>query len=115
MNNENFNLAAMIAKNAADEEEAIQGYYELMPLIMDKADQDVIKEIISDEKNHAMLLRKMMAKYDSNIPVATDDPSAPAATPSAPAAGDLSAPAAPLPPLPPLEPLTEPAQTASIS
>ncbi len=72
MNNENFNLAAEIAKNAADEESAIQGYYEILPKIMDKADQDVIKEIISDEKNHAMLLAKMMLKYDSNIVMAED-------------------------------------------
>jgi rubrerythrin len=72
MNNENFNLAAEIAKNAADEETAIQGYYEILPKIMDKADQDVIKEIISDEKNHAMLLAKMMLKYDSNIVMAED-------------------------------------------
>ncbi|MDR0979703.1 MAG: hypothetical protein LBM12_00910 [Candidatus Nomurabacteria bacterium] len=72
MNNENFNLAAEIAKNAADEETAIQGYYEILPKIMDKADQDIIKEIISDEKNHAMLLTKMMLKYDSNIIMAED-------------------------------------------
>jgi len=72
MNNENFNLAAEIAKNAADEETAIQGYYEILPKIMDKADQDIIKEIISDEKNHAMLLTKMMLKYDSNIVMAED-------------------------------------------
>jgi len=72
MNTENFVLAAELAALAADEEEAIQGYYAIMPKIMDKADQDTLKEIISDEKNHAMLLQKMMLKYDSNIAMAED-------------------------------------------
>ncbi|MCL2371290.1 ferritin-like domain-containing protein [Candidatus Saccharibacteria bacterium] len=72
MNNENFALASEIAKLLADEAEAIEGYYAIMPKIMDKADQDILKEIISDEKNHAMLLEKMMLKYDSNIAMAAD-------------------------------------------
>ncbi len=72
MNTENYELAALLAKNAADEETAIQGYYELLPKIMSAEDQAVIKEIISDEKNHQMLLTKMMLKYDSNIVMAED-------------------------------------------
>jgi len=69
---ENFSIAAAIAANNEDEHEAIKGYYELLELISDPADQDVIKEIISDEKNHAERLSNLALKYDSNIAAAED-------------------------------------------
>jgi rubrerythrin len=72
MNTENYELAALLAKNAADEQEAIQGYYELLPKIMGAEDIATIKEIISDEKNHAMKLAQMALKYDGNIVMAND-------------------------------------------
>ncbi len=72
MNSENYDLAVLLAKNAADEEEAIQGYYEMLPKVMSAEDQAVIREIISDEKNHAMKLTQMMLKYDGNIQMAQD-------------------------------------------
>ena len=68
----NYQVAAVIAANGADEWEAIEGYYKLLEMITDPEDADVIKEIISDEKNHKMLLTKMAMKYDSNIEVAED-------------------------------------------
>ncbi|MDR2063623.1 MAG: hypothetical protein LBQ02_02415 [Candidatus Nomurabacteria bacterium] len=72
MNEENYKIAALLAKNNADEEEAIQGYYELLEVMIDKNDKDIIREIVSDEKNHAHLLTEMMLKYDANIVEAED-------------------------------------------
>ena len=68
----NYQIAAEIAANGADEWVAIEGYYRLLEMITDPADADVIKEIISDEKNHKMLLTKMALKYDSGIVEAED-------------------------------------------
>jgi|LSQX01.1.fsa_nt_gb rubrerythrin len=68
----NFSIAAAIAANNEDEQEAIKGYYQLLELITDPADQAVIKEIISDEKNHSQLLNDMVLKYDTNIAAAED-------------------------------------------
>jgi rubrerythrin len=70
--NTNYKISAAIAANNADEQQAIQGYYQLLELITDPTDQATIKEIISDEKNHSDLLTKLVLKYDSNIPEAID-------------------------------------------
>ena len=63
------------AKNIADEAEAIEGYYPLLDELEaagDKEGADIVKEIISDEKNHLNLLQVIMAKHD-NIKIAADD------------------------------------------
>ena len=67
-----FNLAAEIAANLGDEAEAIEGYYRLLEVITDPGDQDILKEIISDEKNHMTLLKNLSLKYDTNIVEAED-------------------------------------------
>lgn len=72
MENTDYKVAAAIAANNEDEHEAIKGYYELLEVITDPADQAIIKEIISDEKNHSSLLTKLALKYDSNIIEAVD-------------------------------------------
>jgi rubrerythrin len=72
MQTTNYKIAAAIAANNEDEQEAIKGYYELLDLMTDPADQAVIKEIISDEKNHSDLLTHLVLKYDSNIAEAAD-------------------------------------------
>ncbi len=72
MENTNYKIAAAIAANNSDEQGAIQGYCELLELITDPADQAIVKEIISDEKNHSTLLTKLALKYDSNIVEAED-------------------------------------------
>lgn len=63
------------AKNIADEAQAIEGYYPLLAALEEADDKDgveIIKEIISDEKNHLNLLQVIMAKHD-NIKIASDD------------------------------------------
>jgi rubrerythrin len=72
MNSTNYKVAAAIAANNEDEQEAIKGYYELLELVTDSGDQAIIKEIISDEKNHSDLLTKLVLKYDSGIIEAED-------------------------------------------
>ena len=62
------------AKNIADEAEAIEGYYPLLEALEAEGDKDgvaLVKEIISDEKNHMNLLQVIMLKYDS-IEIAPD-------------------------------------------
>jgi len=65
------NIAAEIALNIKGEWDAIEGYQKLIPWLRDQNDLgavEQIEEIISDELNHAEVLRKLMAKYDGNIP-----------------------------------------------
>lgn len=73
--NDKFMVASQIAGNIQSEWEAIDQYYLLIQWLSQYGDYesiDHVKEIISDEKNHAMLLRKIARKYDGNIPMAKD-------------------------------------------
>lgn len=72
MNTTDYNVAAILADANRDEQEAIQGYYEMLKSLVDPEDKKIIEEIISDEKNHAELLAKLAFKYDGNIPTAED-------------------------------------------
>ena len=67
-----YNVAAAIAANGQDEQEAIKGYYQLLQVIIDPEDKKIIEEIISDEKNHAELLAKLALKYDGYIEAAAE-------------------------------------------
>lgn len=63
-------IASQIALNNKSEWDAIEGYQKLIPFLKKKGDTeavDQIREIISDELNHAEVLREMMRKYDGNI------------------------------------------------
>ena len=63
------------AKNIADEAEAIEGYYPLLDELEAAGDKEgaaIVKEIISDEKNHLNLLQVIMMKHD-NIEIAKDE------------------------------------------
>ena len=63
------------AKNIADEAQAIEGYYPLLAALEEAKDEDgiaLVKEIISDEKNHMNLLQVIMLKHD-NIEIAKDE------------------------------------------
>lgn len=63
--------AAQIAINLEGEWDAIEGYQKLIPFFELHGDQDAIdkiREIISDELNHAEVLRDLMRRYDGDIP-----------------------------------------------
>lgn len=68
-------VAAQIALNIQGEWDAIEGYQKLIPFFEKQGDQEAIKqvkEIISDELNHAERLREIMKRYDGNIETAKD-------------------------------------------
>lgn len=68
-------VASQILLNLEGEYDALNGYQQLIPWLEKYGDQDSIdkiREISSDEKNHAMLLRKILKKYDGDIPMAKD-------------------------------------------
>lgn len=70
-----MNVKELCAKNIADEAEAIEGYYPLLEELEEQKDDEaiaMIKEIISDEKNHMNLLQAIMLRYDG-IKIASDD------------------------------------------
>lgn len=60
-------IASKIEFNIKKEAEANEYYFELLNLIADE-DKDTIKEIISDELNHAIILGKLQEKYSGIIP-----------------------------------------------
>lgn len=68
-------IASQIALNIEAEWDAIEGYQKLIPFLQLKNDQEAIdhvREIISDELNHAELLREIIRRYDGNIETAED-------------------------------------------
>lgn len=70
-NDNKFTTASQIALNLKGEWDAIEGYDKLIPFFEMHGDQesiDHIREIISDELNHAEILRGILSKYDGNIP-----------------------------------------------
>ena len=72
---DNQTIAAQIALNIEAEWDAIEGYQKLIPFLQSKNDQsavDQVREIISDELNHAEVLREIMRRYDGNIETAED-------------------------------------------
>ncbi|MBQ2856686.1 MAG: hypothetical protein IJE78_06120 [Bacteroidaceae bacterium] len=72
---DNQTVASQIALNIEDEWSAIEGYQKLIPFFEQKGDLSAIeqvREIISDELNHAEVLREIMRRYDGNIETAED-------------------------------------------
>ena len=70
-NDNKFTTASQIALNLQGEWDAIEGYDKLIPFFELHGDQesiDHIREIISDELNHAEILRGILSKYDGDIP-----------------------------------------------
>lgn len=68
-------VASQIAVNIKAEWDAIDGYQKLIPFFEDKGDDgavEQVREIISDELNHAEVLREIMRRYDGNIETAED-------------------------------------------
>lgn len=71
----NEQLSVLTAKNIEAEADAIQGYYPLIAAlegIGDKEGADVVREIVSDEKNHLNLLQGILMKHDGEIRIAAD-------------------------------------------
>lgn len=69
-NDNKFTTASQIALNLQGEWDAIEGYDKLIPffeMYVDQESIDHIREIISDELNHAEILRGILSKYDGNI------------------------------------------------
>lgn len=74
-NEDKHTTASQIALNLQGEWDAIEGYQKLIPFFElhdDKDSVDKIREIISDELNHAEVLREIMRKYDGDIPTNKD-------------------------------------------
>lgn len=70
-----MSVKELCAKNIADEAQAIEGYYPLLEELEAEKDDDavaIIKEIISDEKNHLNLLQAIMLEHD-DIKIAKDE------------------------------------------
>ncbi len=70
---DNFTIASQVALNVEAEWDAIEGYQKLIPFFEKVNDQeavDQVKEIISDELNHAEVLREIMKRYDGGIETA---------------------------------------------
>jgi len=68
-------VASQIAVNIKGEWDAIDGYQKLIPFLEEQGDDDAVeqvKEIISDELNHAEVLREIMKRYDGGIETAED-------------------------------------------
>ena len=72
---DNYMVASQVAQNIMSEWEAVEQYYLLIQWLEkfnDIKGIETVEEIISDEKNHAMLLRELVQRYDGNIPMAKD-------------------------------------------
>ena len=66
----NYDLASILAKNNVGEQEAIEGYLQLLTIPnLPKDLADDIREIISDEMNHSMVLSKWVTNL-TNIQMA---------------------------------------------
>ena len=73
--NDDQTVAAQIAINIEGEWDAIEGYQKLIPFLESNGDTDAVdhvREIISDELNHAKVLQEIMKRYDGNIETAED-------------------------------------------
>lgn len=60
-------IASKLEFNIKKEADANEYYFELLNLIADE-DKNTIKEIISDELNHAIILGKLQEKYSGIVP-----------------------------------------------
>lgn len=72
---DNQTIASQIAVNVKAEWDAIDGYQKLIPFFEAARDAEAVeqvREIISDELNHAEVLREIMRRYDGNIETAKD-------------------------------------------
>lgn len=68
-------IKILTAENIEAEAEAIKKYYPLIDALEaqgDKEGADIVREIVSDEKNHLNLLQGILMKHDGEIRIASD-------------------------------------------
>lgn len=68
--------AELIVENMEAEPDAIKKYLPLLNMLEEggyKKAADLIREIISDEKNHLLILQGLLLEFDGDIPVADDN------------------------------------------
>lgn len=65
-------IAALIAENNQSEQDAIKNYEVLLSCLKDVGASDeqlaIVEEIIADEKNHNILLNRLLQDYDEIEP-----------------------------------------------
>lgn len=69
-------VAREIVENLEAEAEAIGKYLPLLNQLREggyKKAEALVREIISDEKNHLLILQGMLQEFDGDIPVAEDN------------------------------------------
>lgn len=72
----NKDVAELVAKNMKAEADAIEEYIPLIVALEEAGDSEganVVREIVSDEKNHQNLLQVILLKHDGGIKIAEDD------------------------------------------
>lgn len=68
--------AELIVENMEAEPDAMKKYLPLLNVLEEngyKKAAGLIREIISDEKNHLLILQGMLQEFDGDIPVADDN------------------------------------------
>lgn len=68
-------IKVLTAENIEAEAEAIKKYFPLVDALEEKGDKegaDIVREIISDEKNHLNLLQVILLHHDGEICIAAD-------------------------------------------
>lgn len=65
---DNLAICTIIQANIQDEADAARKYFQLLEYLTDENDIDTVKEIISDELNHAEKLREMVLSYSGIEP-----------------------------------------------
>lgn len=72
----NKDVAELVAKNMKAEAEAIEEYIPLIDALAAAGDEEganIVREIVSDEKNHQNLLQAILLHHDGGIKIAADD------------------------------------------
>lgn len=69
-------VADLVTRNLKDEAEAINGYLPLLEELEQAGDMqgaELVREIISDEKNHLNILQVILMKHDTGIKISPDN------------------------------------------
>lgn len=69
-------IADLVTRNLKDEAEAINGYLPLLEELEQAGDMqgaELVREIISDEKNHLNTLQVILMHHDTGIKISPDN------------------------------------------